>query len=89
MSEMKFLTQLTDDEFGRMAKTRALGNDLRSLLHIPFNKPVGIGDTTVRIGRASEKKDVFVVEKNGEKRFYVVIEPMDDELAFCYSIYPQ
>lgn len=33
-------------------------------------------------------KDVFKYVQNGREVFYVVINPMDDKMALCYSIYP-
>lgn len=89
MSEIKFLKTLSEQECSKISKSDSLGKDLRKALDIPMNKPMCIGDTSVRVGKQSKKNDVFVVEREKGNHFYVVIEPMDDELAYCYSIYPR
>lgn len=40
------------------------------------------------VGQPSSVKDVFKYTQNGREVFYVVIKPIDNKLALCYSIYP-
>lgn len=85
---MNKVTTLTDDLYNRVTKDGKLGSALRELLNIPKTKKMGIGDTMVRIGKVSDIKDVFKCDWNGREMFYIVINPIDEEMAFCYSIYP-
>ena len=85
---MSKVTSLTDDMYNRIAKDGKLGASLRELLGIPKTKKMGIGDTMCMVGQPSKVKDVFKYVQNGREIFYVVINPMDDKMAFCYSIYP-
>lgn len=86
--KMNKVTKLTDDMYNRIAKDGKLGTALRELLGIPKTKKMRIGDTTCTVGQPSEVKDVFKYVQNGREVFYVVINPMDDKMAFCYVIYP-
>lgn len=85
---MNKIGTLTDDMYNRIAKDKKLGTELREFLGIPKTKKMGIGDTMCMVGEPSNIKDVFKYTQNGREVFYVVIKPMDDKLAFCYSIYP-
>lgn len=85
--KMNKIATLSDDMYNRIAKDGRLGNKLRELLGIPKTKKIEIGDTMVRIGRPTNVKDVFKYVQNGREIFYVVINPIDEELSFCYSLY--
>lgn len=85
---MNKVTNLTDDMYNRIAKDGKLGASLREVLGIPKTKKMGIGDTMVRIGQVSKVKDVFKYVQNGREIFYVVINAIDEQMAFCYCIYP-
>lgn len=84
---MKKVAVLSDDQYNRIAKDGRLGKDIRELLNIPKTKKVCIGDTVCVIGQPSNTKDVFKYTQNNRNVFYVVINPMDDKMAMCYSIY--
>ena len=78
---------LSDDQYNRIVKDGSLGQDIRELLGIPKTKKVNIGDTVCMIGEVSTTKDVFKYTQNNRDVFYVVINPIDEISAMCYSIY--
>lgn len=84
---MNKVATLSDVQYNRIAKDGRLGKDIRELLNIPKTKKVSIGDTVCVIGQPSNTKDVFKYTQNNRNVFYVVINPMDDKMAMCYSIY--
>ena len=84
---MNKVATLSDDQYNRIAKDGRLGKDIRELLNIPKTKKVSIGDTVCVIGQLSNTKDVFKYTQNSRNVFYIVINPMDDKMAMCYSIY--
>ena len=86
--EMKKITNLTDDMYNRISKDGKLDSSLRELLGIPKTKKMCVGDSLCIIGQLSETKDVFKFENDNTKMFYVVINPLNEEMAFCYTIYP-
>lgn len=86
---MSKITTLTDDMYNRIEKGGMLGTPLRELLGIPKTKKMSIGDTMCFVGQPSQAKDVFRYELNGSEVFYVVINPIDDKMAFCYCIHPR
>ena len=85
---MNKVTTLSVDMYNRIAKDGKLGTALRELLGIPKTKKMNIGDTMCMVGRPSKMMDVFKYVQNGREIFYVVINPLDDKMAFCYVIYP-
>lgn len=85
---MNKIAALTDEQYNRL-RAGKLGKELRELLTIPLTKKMRIGDTVCMIGQTSQAKDVFKsVQGNGREVFYIVVEPLDDIMAMCYSIYP-
>lgn len=84
---MNKVTVLSDDQYNRIEKDGSLGRDIRELLGIPKTKKVNIGDTVCMIGKPSNTKDVFKYTQNNRDIFYVVINPIDEIMAMCYSIY--
>lgn len=78
---------LDTDTYNRIAKDGKLGK-LKEVLGIKRNEKYQIGDTMVKIDKISSTGDVFKYEQNGREIFYVVINPLDEVMAFCYSIYP-
>ncbi len=85
---MNKVTSLTDDMYNRISQDGTVEASLRELLGIPKTKKMRIGDTMCMIGQPSEPKDVFKCVQNGKEVFYVVINPVDNKMAFCYSVYP-
>lgn len=85
---MSKMTNLTDEMYNKIAKDGKLGTSLREHLGIPKTKKMRIGDTMCMLGQPSKPKDVFKCVQNGREIFYVVINPMDEKMAFCYVIYP-
>ena len=58
-----------------------------------FKKLVGalednfdIGDTTVKINN-TKTGEIYYNHWKGGNNFYLVVNPMDEELAFCYALY--
>lgn len=84
---MNKVTVLSDDQYNRIVKDGSLGRDIRELLGISKTKKVNIGDTVCMIGKPSNTKDVFKYTQNNRDIFYVVINPIDEIMAMCYSIY--
>lgn len=81
------ITTLTDEQYNRISKSGSLGREVRKVLSIPQNKSVSVGDTVVNIRESSKEKDVFKCTYDSSEVFYIVIEPMDEQMALCYSIY--
>jgi hypothetical protein len=85
---MNKIAALTDEQYNRL-RAGKLGKELRELLKIPLTKKMRIGDTVCMVGQTSQAKDVFrSVQSNGREVFYIVVEPLNDIMAMCYSIYP-
>ena len=84
---MNKIATLTDDMYNKITKDGKLGAALRELLEIPKTKKMGIGSTMCMIGQPSNIKDVFKYTQNGREVYYVVVNPIADKIALCYSIY--
>ena len=85
--KMEKVATLNDDQYNRIAKDGKLGKDIRETLGIPKTKKVNIGDTVCKIGELSKTKEVFKYIQNKKTVFYIIISPINEELAMCYSIY--
>ena len=85
---MEKIITLTQDQFSRFEKSKFQNKMIKGLLNLPLNAKVGIGDTAVKIKNANPL-EVYKENWKGNDYFYIVIEPMDEEVAMAYSIYPE
>lgn len=85
---MNKIGTLPDDMYNRITKDGKLDAALRDFLGIPQTNKMRIGDTMCMVGQPSNTKDVFKYTQNGKNIYYIVINPVDDKRAFCYSIHP-
>lgn len=85
---MEKVTTLDKKMLNTITANDNLSKELRDLLEIPNTKNFGIGDTMVMLNTSSNEGDVFkFVNQKGETRYYIVIEPVDENMAYCYSIF--
>ena len=84
MEKLKTLTQEQFNSFKNAEKQEVV---VKKLLNIPNDIKIGIGDTATKIGNA-KSLEVYKNTYKGREYFYIVIEPMNEEFAMCYSIYP-
>lgn len=84
---MKKLKTLTKETYNRLITDENTTPELKEILGIPKEDEISIGDTAVRIGKETNVGDIYVHEHHEHKVFYIVIEPIDEELAYCYSVY--
>jgi hypothetical protein len=59
----------------------------REILSITDNKEYGFGDSTIRVDNA-KVLEVYESEFKGEKFYYLIINEMNEEMAFALSLYP-
>lgn len=85
---MEKILTLEKDVFDTITTNGNLSNGIRGLLEIPDTMNYGIGDTMVMLNTPCKERDVFkLTNKQGETRYFIVIEPVDANMAYCYSIY--
>lgn len=83
------IMNLSDEEFNKLKKDEKISDSLRKLLGLK-NGTYGVGDSVCIVDGPSNFKDVFkCTQENGKILFFIVITPLDDRRAFCYTIYPQ
>lgn len=81
---------LTEETYNKLHKNGRLGSALRELLNIPATKKMKIGDSLCVVGQNSKQKEVYSFkQENGKILYAIVIRPIDEERAFCYTIYPE
>lgn len=62
--------------------------EIKKLIGIDTEQKYGIGDSVVRVNMPTKQNDVLKCEWNGRTFYYVVINPIDGIMAFCYTLYP-
>lgn len=81
---MEKIKTLTESEIKRVEKASDKGRVLKNILGL---KGYDVGDTTTQIDNA----EMFGVYKNnwkGRDFYYLVVNVIDEKLAFAYSLYP-
>lgn len=85
MEKIMELAERQFELFSKDGKTK----EIKNILGLQEDKKYGIGDSMVRTNMVTKPKDVLKMNWNGQDRYYVVIEPICEELAFCYTVYPK
>jgi hypothetical protein len=85
---MEKIMDLTEGQFELFSKSKSKVKFTKELLGLNSNVKIGIGDTMTLIDNA-KALEVYKSEWNGGTNYYIVIEPMDERAAMCYSIYPK
>jgi hypothetical protein len=78
---------LTQEQYDEFNKSKNQVGFIRRILGIPKEVKLNVGDTAVQIGAKTNPLEVY--RAGEEHRYYIVIFPMDETLAFAYSIYPR
>lgn len=86
--EMKRVKILKPEEFKKIKKDGKLSKSLKESMGISSSAQYGIGDSLVRTKISTVRGEVLNCSYNGREFYYVVINPVDEENAFCYSLYP-
>jgi len=84
---MEKVMQLNETQFRLFAKNGKT-KEIKSILGIPEKEKYAIGDSMVKVNKVTLPNDVLKATWQGKDRYYVVINPIDEVMAFCYSVYP-
>lgn len=85
---MKKINKITEEQFNVLNESENKIEVFKEILNldiIPNN--YRIGDTAISIDNA-EAFDVYENNSNNRNVYYVVINKIDNNLAFAYSFYP-
>lgn len=85
---MEKVMTLNDTQFRLFAKDGKT-KEIKSILGITSNKKYGIGDSMVMTKMETKPNEVLKMNWKGNDRYYVVINPIDEQMAFCYTVYPK
>lgn len=84
---MTKITTLTQEQFDKLGKSRSAVKAFKDILGLPSKSKYQLGDTVVTIDNA-KPFEVYESMFAGKLRYYLVLEAVNDELAFAYSLYP-
>ena len=87
MKNLNKLITLTENQYKQITKGNNLNRELKKALQIPSESVATVGDTLVTLSVPTKQGEVFEYFHGSKRIVYIVIEPMDDKMAFCYSIY--
>lgn len=87
-AKMEKVIKLTHEQFNKFKNSDEQEKVARELLNLSQDIEIGIGDTAVMIDNANPL-EVYKNTWKGGEYFYIVIQPMSEKLAMCYSIYPK
>jgi hypothetical protein len=89
---MEKILALTEEQFNLVKdnlKKDQVSKEVNSLLGIEDKIKIGIGDSVALIGTPSKPMEVYKYQFGikGTDSYLIVIDPMDDKLALCYTVY--
>ena len=83
------IANLSDDEFNSLKKDGRVSDELKHLLNLT-ERDYGVGDSVCLLNEPSRFKDVFkCTQENGRVLHFIVMTPLDEIRALCYTIYPK
>lgn len=86
---MEKIMNLTQEQFEGFQKSKSQVKFIKELLGLNSKTKIDIGDTAVLIDNSKALEVYKNSFKDGTSTYYIVIEPMDEKAAMCYSIYPK
>lgn len=85
---MEKIMTLTTEQYSEFEKSKSPIKKVKEILNLSKNAQIGLGDTSVQIENA-QPKEVYKNHWKGMDIYYIVIEPLDEQRAMAYSIYPK
>ncbi len=87
ISMMNKVAIVTKDQLSKLCKAKNQAKVFKDILGLPPKSKYAIGDTVAFIAN-SQPLEVYQNEHAGRTIYYLVLEAINDELAFAYSLYP-
>ena len=84
---MTKITTITQEQFDKLCQAAKPAKAFKDILNLPPKSKYALGDTVVTIDNA-KPFEVYESVFAGKPRYYLVLEAINDELAFAYSLYP-
>lgn len=85
---MEKIMEIAEEQLENLKNT---DNQVEVFKEIAEIKEIGtycFGDTTIKASNA-KRLDVFKEVFNNKNFYYIIVNPIDEELAFAYSLYPR
>lgn len=85
---MKKIMEITEEQLENFKNADNQVNMFKEIANIQETGTYCIGDTTIKVNN-SKRLDVFKESFNSKNFYYIIVNPIDEELAFAYSLYPR
>lgn len=85
---MKKINEITQVQLEKLKESDNKVNVFKEIADIHEVGEYCIGDTTIKIDN-SKKLEVYKEVFNNKNFYYIIVNPLDAELAFAYSLYPR
>lgn len=85
---MKKITEITHEQFNELKNATDQVKSFKEIANINEIGTYCIGDTTIKVDN-SKKLEVYKEVVNNKNFYYIIVNPIDEELAFAYSLYPR
>ena len=80
--------EITQEQLSKIENSINLTKTVNEILNLSNNAKIYLGTTTIKV-KDTKRLDVFKNTFNKRDIYYIIIEILDDELAFAFSIYPK
>lgn len=85
---MKKIMEITEEQLNNLKNASNQVEAFKEIANIQETGIYCIGDTTIKVNN-SKRLDVFKESFNNKNFYYIIVNPIDEELAFAYSLYPR
>lgn len=85
---MKKITKITEEQLENLKNTDNQVEVFKEIANIQEVGTYCIGDTTIKVDNP-KRLDVLKENFNNKDFYYIIVNPIDEELAFAYSLYPR
>ncbi len=84
---MEKIMDLTREQFDGFENSKNQVKFAKELLGIDTKAKLGVGDTATLIDNSKALEVYKKTFSDGTFTYYIVIEPMDERAAMCYTLY--
>jgi hypothetical protein len=84
---MKKIKEITVNQFEKLRNSEDQAKVFKEIVNLKQTSEYKVGDTTVKV-EGSKPLDVFKNTFKGKDTYYIVINTLDEQMAFAYSLYP-
>lgn len=85
---MEKIKNIKQEQFEELKSSNDMVACFKKIINIKEIGRYCVGDTTIKVDN-SKKLEVYRETFNNKNFYYIIVNPIDEKIAFAYSLYPR